>query len=247
MSFALRPLLFAIDAERAHGLTIDMLAAWGAAGTPLAAKTPSLPITVAGLRFPNPLGLAAGADKDGRAIAGFFGLGFGSVEIGTLTPRPQAGNPKPRLFRLAEDRAVINRMGFNNGGLAAALPRARAAKRRGMLGINVGANKDAADRIADYEAGVAAAAPVADYVTINISSPNTPGLRDLQHGPALSDLLARVGGGARHDTAIPQGRARPRTRADRRNREGCDRCRNRRADRRQHHGQPPRVAIDQRG
>ena len=191
MSFALRPLLFAIDAERAHGLTIDMLAAWGAAGTPLAPRTPALPITVAGLTFPNPLGLAAGADKDGRAIAGFFGLGFGSVEIGTLTPLPQAGNPKPRLFRLAEDRAVINRMGFNNGGLAAALPRARAATRRGMLGINVGANKDAADRIADYEAGVAAAAPVADYVTINISSPNTPGLRDLQHGPALVDLLAR--------------------------------------------------------
>jgi dihydroorotate dehydrogenase len=192
MSFGLRPLLFAIDAERAHGLTIDMLAAWGAAGTPLAAKPPSLPVTVAGLTFPNPLGLAAGADKDGRAIAGFFGLGFGSVEIGTLTPLPQPGNPKPRLFRLAEDRAVINRMGFNNGGLTAALPRARAAKRTGMLGINVGANKDATDRIADYETGVAAAAPVADYVTINISSPNTPGLRDLQHGPALADLLARA-------------------------------------------------------
>jgi dihydroorotate dehydrogenase len=192
MSFGLRPLLFAIDAERAHGLTIDMLAAWGAAGTPLAAKPPSLPVTVAGLAFPSPLGLAAGADKDGRAIAGFFGLGFGSVEIGTLTPLPQPGNPKPRLFRLAEDRAVINRMGFNNGGLTAALPRARAAKRTGMLGINVGANKDATDRIADYEAGVAAAAPVADYVTINISSPNTPGLRDLQHGPALADLLART-------------------------------------------------------
>ncbi|THD37818.1 MAG: quinone-dependent dihydroorotate dehydrogenase [Sphingomonas sp.] len=191
MSFALRPLLFAIDAERAHGLTIDMLAAWDAMGTPLAANVPSLPVTVAGLTFPNPLGLAAGADKDGRAIAGFFGLGFGAVEIGTLTPLPQSGNPKPRLFRLAEDRAVINRMGFNNGGLAAALPRARAAKRTGVLGINVGANKKATDRIADYEAGVAAAAPVADYVTINISSPNTPGLRDLQHGPALTDLLAR--------------------------------------------------------
>jgi dihydroorotate dehydrogenase len=151
-----------------------------------------LPVTVAGLTFPNPLGLAAGADKDGRAIAGFFGLGFGAVEIGTLTPLPQAGNPKPRLFRLVSDRAVINRMGFNNGGLAAALPRARAAKRTGMLGINVGANKDAADRIADYEHGVAAAAPIADYVTINISSPNTPGLRDLQHGPALTELLARA-------------------------------------------------------
>jgi len=192
MAFLARPLLFAIDAETAHGLTIDMLAAWGAIGTPLAALPPSLPVTVAGLTFPNPLGLAAGADKDGRAISGFFGLGFGAVEIGTLTPLPQAGNPKPRLFRLVPDRAVINRMGFNNGGLAAALPRARGAKRTGMLGINVGANKDAADRIADYEAGVAAAAPIADYVTINISSPNTPGLRDLQHGPALTDLLART-------------------------------------------------------
>jgi dihydroorotate dehydrogenase len=192
MAFFARPLLFAIDAERAHGFTIDMLAAWGAIGTPLATGPASLPVTVAGLAFPNPLGLAAGADKDGRAIAGFFGLGFGAVEIGTLTPQPQAGNPRPRLFRLVPDRAVINRMGFNNGGLAAALPRAGAAKRTGMLGINVGANKDAADRIADYEHGVAAAAPVADYVTINISSPNTPGLRDLQHGPALTDLLARA-------------------------------------------------------
>lgn len=192
MAFLARPLLFAIDAERAHGLTIDMLAAWGAIGTPLAARSIALPITVAGLTFPNPLGLAAGADKDGRAIAGFFGLGFGAVEIGTLTPLPQVGNPRPRLFRLVPERAVINRMGFNNGGLAAALPRAKAAKRNGMLGINVGANKDAADRIADYETSVAAAAPIADYVTINISSPNTPGLRDLQHGPALSDLLARA-------------------------------------------------------
>lgn len=192
MAFLLKPFLFAIDAERAHGLTIDLLAVWGAAGTPLAVRPPSLPIAVAGLTFPNPLGLAAGADKDGRAIDGFLALGLGSVEIGTLTPLPQSGNPKPRLFRLAQDRAVINRMGFNNGGLTAALPRAKTARRKGVLGINVGANKDAADRIADYETGVAAAAPVADYVTINISSPNTPGLRDLQHGPALTDLLARA-------------------------------------------------------
>ena len=140
MSFALRPLLFAIDAARAHGLTIDMLAGWGAIGSPFAAAAPALPVTVAGLTFPTPLGHAAGADKDGRAKAGILGLGIGSVEIGTLTPLPQSGNPKPRLFRLRADRAVINRMGFNNGGLAAALPRARAAKRRGVLGINVGAN-----------------------------------------------------------------------------------------------------------
>jgi dihydroorotate dehydrogenase len=125
------------------------------------------------------------------AIEGLFGLGFGAVEIGTLTPLPQSGNPKPRLFRLVADRAVINRMGFNNGGLEGGLARARAARRgSGRLGINVGANKDATDRVADYVAGVSAAAPLADYVTINISSPNTPGLRDLQHGAALDELLA---------------------------------------------------------
>jgi dihydroorotate dehydrogenase len=192
MSFAFRPLLFALDAERAHRITIAMLESWGRAGTPLGrdAADPLLATEVAGIAFANPVGLAAGADKDGRAIDGFLALGFGAVEIGTLTPLPQAGNPRPRLFRLVADRAVINRMGFNNGGLAAALPRAKTAKRRGVLGINVGANKDAADRIADYVHGVTAAAPVADYVTINISSPNTPGLRDLQHGAALRDLLA---------------------------------------------------------
>lgn len=145
---------------------------------------------VAGLRFPNPVGVAAGLDKDGRAIDGLFALGAGAVEIGTLTPLPQPGNPKPRMFRLTEDRAVVNRLGFNNGGLAAGLARARAARRAGVLGVNVGANKDSADRVADYAAGVRAAAAIADYVTINISSPNTPGLRDLQHGSALDELLA---------------------------------------------------------
>ncbi len=184
------PLLFRLDAERAHGLTIAALAAWGKAGTPAAPALPSLPMTVAGVTFPNPLGLAAGVDKDGRAIDGFFGLGLGSVEIGTLTPLPQPGNPKPRIFRLVADRAIINRLGFNNGGLAAALPRAEAAVRKGVLGINVGANKDASDRVADYVHGITHAAPLADYITINISSPNTPGLRDLQHGAALRDLLA---------------------------------------------------------
>ncbi|WP_267378858.1 MULTISPECIES: quinone-dependent dihydroorotate dehydrogenase [unclassified Sphingomonas] len=187
------PLLFRIDAERAHGLTIAALAAWGRAGAPLAPVFASarLATTVAGIAFSNPLGLAAGVDKDAHAVGGFFGLGFGSVEVGTLTPLPQPGNPRPRLFRLPEDRAVVNRFGFNNGGLAAALARLP-AKRAGVLGINVGANKDAADRIADYVHGVAAAAPHADYVTINISSPNTPGLRDLQ-GAALAELLAACG------------------------------------------------------
>ncbi|MDQ0837843.1 quinone-dependent dihydroorotate dehydrogenase [Sphingomonas faeni] len=184
------PILFRLDAERAHSLTIAALATWGKAGTPLAPNVPRLATTVAGIAFPNPVGLAAGVDKDGRAIDGFFGLGLGSVEIGTLTPLVQPGNPKPRIFRLPEDRAVINRLGFNNGGLDGALPRAQSAKRNGILGINVGANKDATDRTADYVHGVTRAAPHADYITINISSPNTPGLRDLQHGAALRDLLA---------------------------------------------------------
>src|SRR5690606_22552037 len=132
---------------------------------------------------------AAGLDKDGEAIDGLMGLGFGSVEIGSLTPRPQPGNPKPRLFRLVEDRAVINRMGFNNGGIDAALDRVARAKRPGVLGINVGANKDSDDRVADYALGVGKAARHAEYVTINVSSPNTPGLRDLQSRPALDELL----------------------------------------------------------
>lgn len=184
--------LHALDAERAHHAAIAALGRWGALGAPFAGAMPRLPTRVAGIDFPNPVGLAAGLDKDARAVAGLFALGFGAVEVGTLTPLPQPGNPKPRLFRLAEDRAVINRMGFNNGGQAAGIARAAAADRRGgVLGINVGANKDAADRVADYVAGVTAAAPVADYVTINVSSPNTPGLRDLQEGPALADLLAR--------------------------------------------------------
>lgn len=191
MTFHLRPALFTLDAERAHSLTIAALAMWARIGAPLATRAADavLATRVAGIDFPNPLGLAAGADKDAKGVAGFHALGFGCVEVGTLTPLPQGGNPRPRLFRLIEDRAVINRMGFNNGGLAAGLARI-SARRTGVLGINVGANKDAADRVADYVTGVTAAAPVADYVTINISSPNTPGLRDLQHGAALTELLA---------------------------------------------------------
>jgi dihydroorotate dehydrogenase len=191
------PALFALDAERAHLLTVKALSAWGRIGAPLRRPVDSFPrltTRVAGIAFANPVGLAAGVDKNGEAIAGFFGLGFGAVEIGTLTPRPQPGNPTPRLFRLVEDRAVVNRYGFNNDGLAAGLGHAKAAKRAGVLGINVGANKDSADRIADYTRGVTDAAPVADYVTINISSPNTPGLRDLQSGAALRDLLAACAG-----------------------------------------------------
>ncbi len=198
------PALFALDAERAHLLTVRALKAWGRIGAPLGRAPdafPRLASRVANIDFANPVGLAAGVDKNGEAIAGFFGLGFGAVEIGTLTPRPQPGNPTPRLFRLVEDRAVVNRYGFNNDGLTTGLAHAKAAKRSGVLGINVGANKDSVDRIADYALGVAGAAPVADYVTINISSPNTPGLRDLQSGAALRDLLAACAQ-ARGDTPL---------------------------------------------
>src|SRR3954469_15758990 len=174
----LRPFAFALDAERAHRATIAALKLLPA-GRP-AEPDSILSLQVAGLDFPNPVGLAAGFDKDGEVFRQMLGFGFGFVEVGTLTPLPQSGNPKPRLFRLAEDRAVINRMGFNNEGQSAGLTRLRARHRGGLVGVNIGANKDSADRIADYSAGVAAMTGVADYVTVNISSPNTPGLRELQ-------------------------------------------------------------------
>jgi dihydroorotate dehydrogenase len=184
-----RPLIFALDAERAHRLTIRALRAVPP-GQP-APEDRRLAIRVAGLDFPNPVGLAAGFDKDAEVHRQMLGFGFGFVEVGTLTPLPQAGNPKPRLFRLAEDRAVINRMGFNNGGFAAA--RTRLDRRRGIVGVNVGANKESADRIGDYVAGVREMSSLADYLTINISSPNTPGLRGLQGEGAVRELLAAVG------------------------------------------------------
>ncbi len=196
MSFPLRNALFSVDPEAGHRLAIRTLAAWGRVGCPfgclpIASETEGVGgVEVAGIRFPNRVGLAAGLDKNAEAVAGLFGLGFGAVEVGTLTPRPQPGNPKPRLFRLVEDAAVINRMGFNNDGIDAAIARIAGRPRRGVLGINVGANKESTDRVADYATGVAKAAPHADYVTINVSSPNTPGLRDLQARPALDDLLA---------------------------------------------------------
>ena len=185
----LRPLIFALDAERAHRATIGALKL-----LPRRAATfdPILGSTVAGVRFPSPVGLAAGFDKDGEVPDAMLSLGFGFVEVGTVTPLPQVGNAKPRLFRLVEDRAVINRMGFNNRGQADALARLVRRQRRGVVGVNIGANKDAADRIADYGAGIARMAGVADYLTVNISSPNTPGLRDLQAGGELGELLAAV-------------------------------------------------------
>lgn len=196
-----RPAIFALDAERAHRLAIAAMKALPAKAPP--AFDPRLAQTVAGLRFPSTVGLAAGFDKNAEVHAAMLGMGFGFVEVGTLTPRPQAGNQKPRLFRLKEDRAVINRMGFNNDGQAAALARlvGREAK-RGIVGINIGANKDSGDRIADYVAGVEAMGPHADYLTVNISSPNTPGLRQLQDEGALRDLLAAVTA-ARGDRVLP--------------------------------------------
>jgi dihydroorotate dehydrogenase len=185
----LRPLIFRFDAERAHRLTIAALKRMpGGAAEP----DPILSSHVAGLDFANPVGLAAGFDKDAEVFAQVLGLGFGFAEVGTLTPLPQSGNPKPRLFRLAEDQAVINRMGFNNGGLDVARGRLEKRRRSGIVGVNIGANRDSADRVMDYVAGVKAMAPLADYLTVNISSPNTPGLRGLQDKAALDELLSAV-------------------------------------------------------
>lgn len=187
----LRPLFFALDAERAHGFTLAVLRALPD-GSP-AAPDPALAVPLAGLHFPSPVGLAAGFDKNGTVAHKMHRFGFGFAELGTLTPLAQIGNPRPRLFRLRQDKAVINRMGFNNDGQQPAARRIAAMPRAGrIIGINIGANKDAADRIADYATGVRALAPLADYLTVNISSPNTPGLRALQDKTALDELLAAV-------------------------------------------------------
>jgi dihydroorotate dehydrogenase len=197
----LRPLVFALAPETAHNATLLALRTGLVPSAP--ADDPILATQLAGLALPNPIGLAAGFDKDVMVPDAMLRLGFGFVECGSVTPRPQAGNAKPRLFRLVEDRAVINRMGFNNLGLEHAVARLRArAGRAGIVGINLGANKDADDRTADYVAGVRAAAALASYVTVNISSPNTPGLRALQDGAALADLVARVVE-ARGSIAVP--------------------------------------------
>jgi len=184
-----RPLAFSLGAEAAHRATIAALKLAPKGRPPEFA--PSLRTNVAGIDFSSPVGLAAGFDKDGEVPEQMLGLGFGFVEIGTITPKPQPGNPKPRLFRLIEDQAVINRMGFNNGGQQAAFDRLNHAN-RGVVGVNVGANKDSVDRIADYAVGVRRMSAVASYITINISSPNTPGLRGLQDKGALNELLTAV-------------------------------------------------------
>lgn len=187
----LRPALFGLDAEAAHGLALTALklSPFGRLAKPGGA----LATRVAGIEFPNPVGMAAGFDKDGQAPDALLGLGFGHVEVGSITPLPQAGNPKPRLFRLAEDEGVINRMGFNNDGAAETVSRlALRHGRPGVIGINIGANKDSTDRVADYATMARLMAPLATYLTVNVSSPNTPGLRALQDEGALTTLLDAV-------------------------------------------------------
>ena len=208
-----RPFLFGIDAERAHALTLAALeAAYRSGLNPLVASRPvPLPTRVFGLQFPNPVGCAAGLDKNGEHVDALLGLGFGFVEIGTVTPRPQEGNPKPRMFRLPEHHAVINRLGFNNHGVDALVRNVGKARRRhGLLGINIGKNKDTPNESAheDYLFCLERVYPLADYVTVNISSPNTAGLRELQEEQALRQLIgvlreAQERLGAQHGKRVP--------------------------------------------
>ena len=180
-----------MDAEAAHGWAIRALKT-GLVPEDRRPDARSLGITVWGRRLPNPIGLAAGFDKNAEVADAMLRQGFGLVEIGSVTPRPQEGNPRPRLFRLPEDRGVINRMGFPGHGLEAARARLSARPRRGFVGVNIGANKDSTDRAADYVTGCVALAPYADYLVCNVSSPNTPGLRNLQGRTELAGLLKRV-------------------------------------------------------
>lgn len=190
--FALaRPLIHRLDAETAHRLSVAALAA--APRLTPAPDDPVLAIQAFGLSFPNPVGLAAGFDKHAEAVDGALGLGFGFVEVGGVTPLPQPGNPRPRVFRLVEDEAVINRYGLNSEGMEAVAQRLAARRARGgIVGVNLGANKESNDRSADYATLTRRLAGVADFLTINVSSPNTPGLRDLQAEHALDDLVARA-------------------------------------------------------
>jgi len=188
----LRPALFKLDAEQSHYLSIQALKS-GLATSPDRNRYSSLETNLFGLSFPGPIGLAAGYDKNGDVPHALQKLGFGFVEVGTLTPRPQQGNPKPRIFRLPANHGVINRLGFNNCGHAEALKNLRrVGSKSGIIGVNIGANKDSDDFVADYETGLSALWEVADYFTANISSPNTPGLRDLQKKNALKNMLSRL-------------------------------------------------------
>ena len=203
-----RQLLFGLDPETAHGLSIRALKC-GLPPVRPAPRDTRLAVRLAGLDFPNPLGMAAGYDKNGEVPDGILSLGFGFAEIGSVTPLPQPGNPKPRILRLVRDSAVINRLGFNNEGHDACAARLIARRgKKGIVGVNIGANKDSLDRVADYEAGIRRFAPLCSYLTVNISSPNTPGLRNIQARKELGELLGRVVA-ARDGLADPQYRARP--------------------------------------
>lgn len=186
-----RRALFMLPAQTAHKFAIAALKQGLVPKFSIPADS-RLIVSVAGLDFANPLGMAAGFDKNAESVAGLFSLGFGAVEIGSVTPRPQDGNASPRLFRLANHHAIINRMGFNNEGHAAVLARLQGHRHKGVLGVNIGANKDSDDRIDDYVKGISAFHSVADYFTVNISSPNTPGLRNLQTQESLAELFSRV-------------------------------------------------------
>jgi dihydroorotate oxidase A (EC 1.3.3.1) len=190
----LRPLLFRLDAERSHRLTLALLARFPALGGLLAGEVPDDPVEFCGLRLRNRIGLAAGLDKDGEAIAAFSRMGFGFIEVGTVTPRPQPGNPRPRLFRLPQAAALINRMGFNNHGVEALLPRLHARPPGCVVGVNLGKNADTPleRAVDDYLLGLRAVVVDADFVTLNLSSPNTAGLRNLQAAEVFEPLLRRV-------------------------------------------------------
>jgi dihydroorotate dehydrogenase len=190
----IRPLLFALDAERAHELTLRLLTLGDSLGVARSAPVKGKPIEVMGLQFPNRVGLAAGLDKNGTAVDGLGRVGFGFLEVGTVTPRPQPGNPKPRLFRLPEHLAIINRMGFNNDGIDALLERLRAVRYRGILGINIGKNFDTPieQAVDDYLVCLDKAYAQASYITVNVSSPNTKNLRQLQGASELDALLAAL-------------------------------------------------------
>ncbi|MBL1406703.1 MAG: dihydroorotate dehydrogenase (quinone) [Hyphomicrobiales bacterium] len=188
----LKPALFTLDPEAAHNASIKALKS-GLLPSCAAINDPRLVQSIGGLNFPNPLGLAAGYDKNAEVPDAVLKLGFGFTEIGTITPRAQTGNPKPRMFRLVNDQGVINRLGFNNAGHDAALKRLEVRKENtGIVGINIGANKDSQDFTADYETGIKNFAHLANYFTVNISSPNTPGLRNLQTAQSLTLLLERI-------------------------------------------------------
>ena len=208
-----RPFLFGLDAERGHSLGLQAIEMAYRTGTsPLLARTVApMPTKVMGLTFPNPVGLAAGLDKNGAHIDALLAMGFGFVEIGTITPRPQPGNPKPRMFRLPQHQAVINRLGFNNEGVDALVRNVERARRKsGLLGINIGRNKDTSNERAasDYLYCLERVYPLADYITVNISSPNTAGLRELQEEQALRHLIGALREsqeelGAQHGKRVP--------------------------------------------